>query len=226
MKSYDPAISAYRAAGKAHGQISFLSFKVKALNDPESLTWAHFCTADDNMTVTVTDPETGDSDERTFAGGGHIVSLGELTRSERQIIRSHTLVLSGASDTVLDMVFGYNCRQAPFQWFIGETDEATGLLIAEPALEFDGFVNTMDVSDSALPINGGDGANSTLPVTVDSHGAALTARNFDMRVLDVSQQRSGDKFFRWVGNAHHWRRWWGKEKKSKRDRKGGRGKKD
>lgn len=220
MKTYSTALTDYRAAGKAHGQISFISFKVKGLADPDILTWAHFCTAEDNMVVEITDPDTGLKDTRTFAGGGHIIEMGDLTRSEKEVVRSHNLILSGASDTVLDMVNGYNCREAAFQWFIGETDQDTGLLVDEPPIEFVGLVNTIDLSDGVLAVNGGDGVESKIPVTVDSIGAALTARNYDMRSLDVSKGRSDDRFFEYASNAHHWRVWWGKDKKSHRDRKG------
>lgn len=221
MKTYSSAIEAYRSAGKPHHQINFISFKVKDIDAPANLTWCHFCSADDTMTVTVTDPDTGAAASRTFLGGGHLVSMGDLTRSEGAVVRSQTLVLSGASSSVLDMVFGYDCREAGFQWFIGEVDQDTGLLVDAPVCEFVGQVNTIDLSDGALAVNGGSGAESQIPVTLDSLAAMLLARNYDMRSLDVSKGRSGDLFFEHAGNAHHWRVWWGKDKKSENDRKGG-----
>jgi hypothetical protein len=220
MRVYSSALTNYRNAGKAFWPVHFISFRVKDVDNPLSLTWCHFCTSDDNMTVTITDPDTDETDERTFAGGGHIVKMGDLTRSEGAIIRSHSFTMSGASTLVLDMVHGYNCREALFQWFIGELDQDTGLLIDEPPCEFVGFVNTNDLRDTALTTEGGDTAESTINISVDSFAAALTDRNYDMRDFEVGKARGGDRFFEYADSAHHWNIRWGKEKKREKDKKG------
>lgn len=221
MRAYSSAITNYRAARKAFWPLHFVSFQVKAIGDPDTLTWCHFCTAEDNVAVSVVDPDTGLTDARTFAGGGHIVGMGDLVRSEKEIIRSHTLVLSGASSTVLDMVNGFNCRGALFQWFIGELDQDTGLLLDTPPCEFVGFVDTIDLVEGAVDPETGKAADSTFDVTVDSLGAALVARNFEMRSLDASKGRSGDLFNKYADSVHHWEPRWGKDKKSERHKHGG-----
>ena len=131
MRVYSTPITNYRNAGKAFWPIHFISFLVKDVDDPDLLTRANFCTADDDWTVTITDPDSGLPDERTFAGGGHIVKMGDLIRTEGAIIRTHSFTMSGASTLVQDLVHGYNCREALFQWFTGELDQDTGLLIDE-----------------------------------------------------------------------------------------------
>lgn len=220
MRVYSTALNNYRAAGKPFWPINFFSFKVKDKVNPLAMTWCHFCTSDDDVTVTITDPDTGLPDERTFAGGGHIVKVGDLVRSEGAIIRSQSITLSGASTLVQDMVHGYNCREALFQWFIGELDADTGLFIEAPACEFVGFVNTIDLNDKALPITGESVADSDFKVSVDSLAAALTDRNYDMRDDEVGKMRDGDRFFQFADSAHHWNIRWGKEKKRERDKKG------
>lgn len=226
MRAYSTAINNYRNAGKAFWPIHFLSFKVKDKLNPLAMTWCHFCTSDDNVTVTITDPDTGTPDSRTFAGGGHIVKMGDLIRTEGAIIRSHTFTMSGPSTLVQDMVYGYNCREAVFQWFIGELDQDTGLLIDEPPCELVGFVNTIDSKDGALSVDADDNPESTFQFSVDSLSAALTDRNYDMRDDEVGQTRDGDRFFQFSDSAHHWNIRWGKEKKRERDKKhhGGGGK--
>lgn len=225
MKTYSPAITAYRDSGKAHWQIDFISFLVKDLDDPDDRTWCHYCSADENMIVTVTNPDTGEADDHTFAGGGHIVGMGELVRSEGPVVRNHNFSMSGVSSTVLDMVHGYNCREALFFWFHGEVDKDTGRLIDAPVCEFVGFVNVIDVAEGAVGIDSDEPASSIIPISVVSLAAALTARNFDMRSLEVSLARGGDKFFQYNDSTHHWNVRWAKEKKSeKKKRGGGRGK--
>lgn len=221
MRVYSTPITNYRNANKAFWPIHFISFLVKDTDDPDLLTRANFCTSDDDMTVTITDPDSGDPDERTFAGGGHIVKMGDLIRTEGAIIRTHSFTMSGASTLVQDLVHGYNCREALFQWFTGELDQDTGLLIDEPPCEFVGFVNTISLVDSGVSVDGGDAVDSMVNISVDSLAAALTDRNYDMRDFDGGKARSGDKFFQYSDSAHHWNVRWGKEKKREKD-KGGR----
>lgn len=221
MRTYSTALTNYRNSGKAFWPIHFISFLVKDVDDPLSLTRANFCTSDDDMTVTVTDPDTGETDERTFAGGGHIVKMGDLVRSEGAIIRTHSFDMSAASTLVQDMVFGYDCREGLFQWFTGELDQDTGKLIDEPPCEFVGYVNTIDLREGTLSVTGEIVADSIFTVSVDSMAAALTDRNYDMRDDEVGKTRGDDRFFQFADSAHHWNIRWGKEKKREKDRKGG-----
>lgn len=220
MRTYSTALTNYRNAGKAFWPIHFISFRVKSVDNPLAFTWCHFCTSDDDFTVTITDPDSNETDERTFAGGGHIVKMGDLTRSEGAIIRTHSFTMSGTSTLVQDMVHGYNCREALFQWFTGELDQDTGLLIDEPPCEFVGFVNTIDLRDAAMSIDGGDNPESVFNVSVDNLSAALTDRNYDMRDDEVGKTRGGDRIFEYADSAHHWNIRWGKEKKREKDKKG------
>lgn len=220
MKTYSSDITAYRAAGKAHAQISFLSFKVRDKDTPATTQWVHFCTDEDDRTATVTDPDTG-SESRAFLGGGHIVAIDPLVRSEGAVVRNHSLVLSGASDDVLDMVYGYNCRDALFQWYIGEVDQDTGLLVSPPVCEFVGFIDTIEQADGALAVDGQDPASTDITVSVVSLAAALLRTNQDMRSLEISQRRDGDEFFKRSSSAHHWFMRWGMKSRSERDKRGG-----
>lgn len=223
MQIYSSALTNYRAAGKAFWPIHFISIRVKDKDNPSEFVLCNFCTADDNMTVTVTDPDTGGSVSRTFAGGGHLINMGDLTRSEGAVIRSHSFTMSGTSSLVKDMMYGYNAREALFQWFIGEVDQDTGLLIDEPPCEFVGFVNTIELKEGAVTVDGIDASDAYVSISVDSLGAALTDRNYDMRDDEVGKTRGGDRFFQYADSAHHWNIRWGKDKKREKDRKGGKG---
>lgn len=221
MRTYSTALTNYRAAGKAFWPIHFISIRMKGRDNPAALTWANYCTSDEDMTVTVTDPDTGNPVTRTFGGGGHIVQMGDLVRSEGAIIRTHSFTMSGASSLVQDMVYGYNCREALFQWFIGELNVDTGLLIDEPPCEFVGYVNSIDMKEGAQSVDGGEASDSTFQVHVDSLAAALTDRNYDMRDDEVGKTRGGDRFFQYADSSHHWNVRWGKEKKREKDKRKG-----
>jgi hypothetical protein len=220
MKTYGSNTTAYRSAGKAHHQVNLVSFKVKGIDSPYAEVWYHFTSEEDDRTVTLTDPDTGGSASRTFKGGGHLLGIDALVRSEGAVIRNHALVLSGASSDVLAMVYGYNCREAPFQWFVGELDQDTGLLVDMPSCEFVGSIETIDQNDGALELGSAEAASTDITVSVVSISADLR-RNFDMRSVEVSQRRSGDTFLQHGDSAHHWVQFWGKESKSEKDRKGG-----
>lgn len=221
MKTYDSALTSYRAAGKAHRQINFLSFRVKYIDTPATTTWFHFCSdEDDRDNIDVTGHDIG-AGTRDFLGGGPIVALDPIVRSEGAVIRTMNWTLSGASDDVLDMVNGYNCREAVAQYFVGEVDQDTGLLIADPVCEFAGTIDSIDVSDGSIDPAGQATAESVITVSVVGIGASLLRVNTDLRSISTSQARDGDEVFRYAGESSRWVRPWGKDKKSKKDRDGG-----
>lgn len=221
MKNYSSNTTAYRAAGKAHWQVNLLSFRVREGDgDP---VWFHFTSGDEDETTTITDPSTGSPAARTYLGGGHIVALDPLVRSEGGVVHSFALALSGASSVVLDMVENYNCRDAEFEWHIGELDQDAGLLVDTPVCEFVGFIETIEHEDGGLAVDGDEPADSVVSVSVVSLAAALLPVNPEMRSLDVSQQRSGDKLFKYSESAHQWNIRWGKESKSQKKNGGGKG---
>lgn len=220
MKTYSSATTAYRAAGNAHYQVDFLSFRVKSFSDPNDFQWYHFCSDDDDITVSVINPDSGETVERTFYGGGHIVELDALIRSEGPVVRSMNWTLSGASNRVLDMLYGHNCREATAQYFIGEINRNTGLFVDTPATEFVGAIEAVTPSDAGLE-NGSPVADSTVTVSVNSIGSQLLRVNGDMRAVETSMQRDGDEIFEYSDSAADWVRPWGRKSKSKRDRDGG-----
>jgi hypothetical protein len=220
MKTYGSSTASYRTAGGAHGQVDFLSFRVKDKDTPSTTQWFHFCSAEDDITVTVTDPDTGSS-SRTFLGGGHIVVLDPIIRSEGGGVRNMNWALSGASSEVLDMVYGFNCREALAQYFVGERDQDTGLMLDPPSCEFAGIIDTVSPSDSAIGPGDDAPAESIMTVSVASLGATLLRINGDMRAPAVAEKRSGDEIFQYAAQAALWHRVWGKRSRSKKDRDGG-----
>lgn len=223
MRTYPSSITNYREAGRAHGQVDYLSIRVRDIGSPSGRRWFHFCSLDDESRQEVVDPD-DDSEtpvERRFLGGGHIVAMPDVIRSEKAKVQSLTFVLSGTSPEVLDMIHGHDTRGATFQWFVGEVNHNTGRLLDMPECEHVGEIGLVELLDSAHAVDSAEPAESIVSITVEPLSAQLTGRNFDMRDVDVSEGRSGDRFFSYSDNAPTIRVWWGKEKKSERDRKGG-----
>jgi hypothetical protein len=210
MKTSSSDTAAYRGAQREFYGIDLLSFKVRDRDtgDPQ---WFHFSSRDTDETISVVNQVTGETEFRDYYGGGHIVSLDPLVRSEGTVIRNLQLVLSGASDEVQDMIQGYDCRDAVFEWRIGEGVDDTGLMVDTPELEFEGFVDTADREDGALTIDSAAPADTNFKVSVVSHIATLQRANPDMRSREVGQERSDDDIFQFAGEANTWDVLWGKK---------------
>jgi hypothetical protein len=210
MKTYSNALSNYRGALREFYQVDLLSFRVRdrSTGDPR---WFHFSSRDEDETIKVIDQATGAEEFRDYFGGGSIVNLDPLIRSEGTGIRNFTFVLSGTSDPVLDMIQGYDCRDAIVEYRIGEGEDNTGLLVDTPVVEFDGFVDTIDREDAALSLDAQGPADSNFKVSVVSHIATLQRANPDMRSPEIGQERGGDDIFLYTAEANTWTILWGKE---------------
>lgn len=222
MKTYSSPLSSYRAAGREHYQINLVSFQVRD-RGTNALVWKHFSSRDYNETINVINQSSGAPEARDYVGGGALVAMDPLIRSEGTGVRNFSLVLSATSTDVLDMLQGYDARDAVFEWHIGEADGETGLLVDTPVCEFEGFVDAADRSDAALGITSGEPSEATFTVSVTSHISTLQRANPDMRSHEVGQERSGDDIFAYTGAANQWAVLWGKRGHRHKDRDGGDG---
>lgn len=220
MKTYSNAISNYRAARNEYWEFKFLSFRVRdrATGAPQ---WFHFSTRDYDEIVQVRNQETGALEMRSYFGGGHVVSVDALIRSAGTGVRVLNMVLSGVSDPVRDMVYGYDCRGAVFELHIGEAEGPTGLLIDTPVCEFDGFIDSGDLDEAAIDMASETPATSAITLSANSHIAALQRTNPDMRALDIGKERGGDEIFKYADESNTWDIRWGKgPKKHKKNDNG------
>lgn len=223
MKTYSSAITNYRDNGGQYQQIDYLSFRVRE-RGTNDLVWMHFTSRDYDETVQVVSQTTGELTSRDYLGGGRIVSIPSLVRTGGTKARSMTYTLSGTSDDVLDMLQGYDARDAAFEHHVGEAHQDTGLLIDTPVCEFEGFVTTADREDEGVAIDKGDPANSNFLVSVTSHISTLTRTNPDVRSHEIGQERSDDDVYKFAAASVQWRPKWGKKDHRYRDQKGGDGK--
>lgn len=196
-----------------------MTFRVKDKETNAEVVY-NFDTREENETITVVDPDTGDDDSRAWWGGGHIVGWNPIVRSEGTGIRRQRITLSASSDIVLDMINGYNCDRAPFEWHVGLAEKDTGILVDTPACEFVGFVDTISPSYAAIDPETGEGGEAVFEITVVSLFRALTSTNPAVRSQEQGESRSGDKVFEYADSSNTWRILWGKEKSSHKDRNG------
>jgi hypothetical protein len=185
-------------------------------------TWYYFSSRDENETFQVTNPVNGALQSIDCFGGGQILGVDPLIRSSGTQIRNMTVVLNGASSQVRDMVQGYDCREGIAYWYIGEGEEDTGLLVDNASLEFEGFIDSIDLSDGAVDVASQGYAASAFSVSLVSHISTLQRANPDMRSYAVGQERSDDEIFLHADACPHWTLLWGKEGKNKK-RGGGNG---
>jgi hypothetical protein len=217
MKTYSSALTNYRANGNGHGQVNFLSFRVRD-RSTSAKHWVHLSSRPENETVQVVNQTSGSLEYRDYAGDGTIVDVDDLIRSEGTGVRNFNLVLSGIHTAVLDMIQGYDCRDADFEWHIGEMDEATGLLVDTPVCEFLGFVDTIDPQDAGFDAETDGESLSNFTVSVVSHISTLQRTNPDMRSHEVGQERSNDDIFIYSDSSNQWEVYWGKRGHRHKDR--------
>jgi hypothetical protein len=220
MKTYSSTIETYRAALGEYWEVKLISFQVRD-RDTGDLHWYHFSSRDEDETIQVRNQATGDLEFRDYFGGGHILSMDPLIRSEGTGVRNFNIVLSGVSDPVREMVFGYDARGGVVEVHIGEVNGGTGLLIDTPVCEFEGFVDNGDINDGATDMETEEPAEATITLSINSHIAALQRTNPAVRSYEAGQERSGDAIFRWADEANTWEARWGKgPKKHKKNDNG------
>lgn len=215
MKTYSSAITNYRADLKGYFQVNLLCFVVKTRDTGETVR-VNFSDREYNETIQIVNQSTGDLEFRDFIAGA-IVDIDPLIRSEGTNTRNFNVTLSGVHQSVLDMVQGYDTRDAEIEWHIGEAEEGTELLIDTPVCEFIGIVDTPDLEDSAVDPHSDGGSESHIVISITSYLATLQF-NPDMRSLEIGQERSDDDIFQYAAETNQWDILWGKEgKKHKKD---------
>lgn len=214
MKVYSTPISNYRTALKEFWPLNLLSFRVKDRTSGDFV-WFHFSGRDENEEIAVIDPDSGASELRSYRGGGHILALDPIVRYEGVSIRNLTVTLSAVSDDVLDMLYGYDARDAHVEWHVGEIEEGTGLLVDTPVLEFEGLIDEANRTDEALVIwsEGTPTALAGFQLSLAPWHSVLQRANAAKRTLAVGQERNDDGIFRYADAAHRWNDiTWGKGK--------------
>lgn len=213
MRAIPSALQTYLDAGKTWitRNLVFLT-----LSDASTI---GFSDGEVNQTITVT-TASGSSVARSYLGGGHLVEVPELAELPSLAIRTIEIVLSMASDEVLDLVQSKDLRGAVVEWHLAFYDEDTRALIAEPDPEFVGFVNGANPDEPAVDLQSADSGEDLLRLECVSHARELTRTSAKTRSYEAGLERSGDKIFKYAAAAHTWNIRWGSEKRSHKQQHG------
>lgn len=216
MKTFFSTVAAYFAANKTHIENTFVW--VEARNrDTLAVEPVGIWDGDVNVTVTVVDPFTGAAVNRDYLGMGHLLDIPSIVDTSGTNIRTLTITLSGMSPTVLNLVNTLDVRSAPIQIHKGYRDESTMLLLANPQPAWLGFVNGVEINDTANGIENGDASEATVSLPCVSHLRELTNINSKLRSYEAGLERNGDKFFKYADSAGFVRVAWGAVTKSHAD---------
>lgn len=134
----------------------------------------------------------------TYTGAGHLLSVGGLEEVSDLAAKSVTLSLSGMNDTILNMALTENYQRRSCTIRLGEMSRS------ETVILFEGFMNTMSISD--------DGEQSTIALSVESKLISLEKASNRRYTHDNHQSRqSGDTFFAYVADIQDKEIIWGRE---------------
>lgn len=220
MRTYSTAITNYLNSGKPYSEHVFFTFRVKDKTTHAEVVY-NFSTLEANEDVTVINQDDGTDDLRSYWGGGHIIDYDPIVLSAGTGIRIQRFRMSAVSDIVLDMVNGYNCTNAEFEWHVGIVEHDTGILVDTPTCEYIGFVDQISPSYAPIDPETGEPGEAVFEFEVASLFRALTATNPAVRSEEQGESRSGDKVFAYADAANTWQIYWGKNKSSHKQRNGG-----
>lgn len=134
----------------------------------------------------------------TYLGAGQLLSVGGLQEVSDLAAKSVTLTLSGMDDTILNMALTENYQRRSCTIRLGEMSRP------ETVILFEGFMNTMSISD--------DGGQSVISLTVESKLISLEKASNRRYTHDNHQSRySGDTFFAYVADIQDKEIIWGRE---------------
>lgn len=180
-----------------------------------------FWDGETDETIDVVRPSDGSTVSRAFYGGRDLIAPGSVDAAAL-IVRALSFSLSGASSTVTGMLEASDLRDAAIEWFKGYADPATGEFVADPECEFEGRIDGVRRSTPGSDIGGGS-ISDVVEISCLSHARELTRTSAKTRSYQHGLERSDDQFYKYAAGAGRWRIRWGGEKKSQRDKDGGRG---
>lgn len=157
--------------------------------------------------IDVLDGETLETVTRSYTGAGSLIQIDEIPLLATIEVRRIKVTLSQIDQDVIDMVRGYNLKNAKVEIHRGLYNPATRALVAPAFPRFLGFVDKAPIKTPKRGERGG--------VTLEcvSHTYELTRASAD-KASHASQLRreAGDKFFQYADTMGETNLFWGEVK--------------
>lgn len=145
-----------------------------------------------SVTVPVIDGESGAVVNRQYYGAGALRGIGDIRLTVGLNVYNVTVELSNIHPEVVEMLRGYDIRNARIEIHRGIIDPATGQLADPPMLHFIGTVNTVPTTRGASKESG------LIRVVATSITNELTRTNPSKFSDATISRRSGDRLLRYV----------------------------
>lgn len=153
--------------------------------------------------VPVIDPETGDTDYRTYYGAGGLISLSAIPSVSVLQVQDISIEMSQLDELVEQAVRLYDIKQARVEVHRGLFNPDSRKIVAPALIRFVGFVNTVEIKTPSEGDTGG------VRLSCVSHTQELMRANPATRSHEDQQLRSADDFYKDTAVVSEWDYEWG-----------------
>lgn len=182
-------------AGKIPRDLIYFFAKNRSTGDIEEV---GFWNDLDTVTISVPDPSTGSLVPRVYYGSGALISISAIPQVADLSVRRVQVEMSQVSTAVALALREYDVRRAVVQIHRAFLDPSTRLVIPNPIIRFDGYVNKADIPTPAI------GATGSASVDLVSATRELTKTNPAKRSDAQQRLRAGDRLRKYSNTAHTW----------------------
>jgi hypothetical protein len=181
----------------------FIWFKVKNISTGNPHTEGYW-SGSGTVEAAVIDPETGNSQNRTFVGAGSLIQISEIPLVSNLVVRDVTIELSQVNPNINNLIRGFQVKQGEVQIFRGLFNPDTQEFVAPAEPRFWGFINEVTINTPA------EGDFGSVEVNCVSHAQETIRLNTNKRSQgDQVRRQAGDNFFQDVSVVADWTVFWG-----------------
>jgi hypothetical protein len=184
----------------------FITFKVKNLSTGNPHIEGYW-SGSGTVEAAVVDPETLNSQNRTFVGAGSLIQISEIPLTSSLIVRDVTIELSQVNPNINNLLRGFQVKQGEVQIFRGLFNPETQEFVAPAEPRFWGFINEVTINTPP------EGEYGSATVNCTSHAQETVRQNTNKRAQgDQTRRQAGDNFFQDVSVVADWTVFWGTKK--------------
>lgn len=203
MQPYDsPTLAALAAGGIIKRELIY----VRGKDNSGSPVNFGFWNGEDDVTISVVSAVDGATEDRSYVGGGSVLSVDPIPLALGLDVRTVQVMLSQIHAGVQSMVRGNDIRHAVAEVHRAHFAVATGQIVSTP------FPRHFGKVDGAPIVTPAAGQEGSVTLKIVSNTVELTRNNPALK-SDASQSlRSGDRFRRYADASGEVDVWWGEAK--------------